>query len=112
MVKKENKILNRKGKIKTTKKTYKNVEISFYSSEAMNVYVAGEFNGVDTQSLLMRKDNDGVWRLKIKLLSGRYEYKLFAENVWIENLPSAEAIPNPFGTPNFIISVKGEIPIN
>lgn len=106
MVKKKNKILNTKGKTKTGKKTYKNVEISFYFPEAMNVYVAGEFNGWDTQSLPMKKDKDGVWRSKIKLLPGRHEYKLFADNVWIENLPGAEAILNPFGTQNFIISVK------
>ena len=106
MVKKENKILNTKGKSKTGKKTYKNVEISFYSPEAMNVYVAGEFNGWDTQTLPMKKDKDGVWRSKIKLFPGRHEYKLFSDNVWIENLPGAEAISNPFGTQNFIISVK------
>jgi 1,4-alpha-glucan branching enzyme len=106
MVKKENKILNTKGKTKTGKKTYKNVEISLYFPEAMSVYVAGEFNGWDTQSLPMKKDKDGVWRSKIKLLPGRHEYKLFADNGWIENLPGAETIPNPFGTQNFIISVK------
>jgi 1,4-alpha-glucan branching enzyme len=106
MVKKENKILNTKGKTKTGKKTYKNVEISFYFPEAMSVYVAGEFNGWDTQSLPMKKDKDGVWRSKIKLFPGRHEYKLFADNGWIENLPGAEAIPNPFGTQNFIISIK------
>jgi 1,4-alpha-glucan branching enzyme len=106
MVKKQNKILNSKGKTKTGEKTYKNVEISFYSPEAMKVYVAGEFNGWDTQLLPMNKDKEGVWRSKIKLLPGRHEYKLFADNVWIENLPGAEAILNPFGTQNFIISVK------
>jgi len=80
MVKKENKILNSKGKTKTGKGTHKNVEISFYSPEAMNVYVSGEFNGWDTQSLPMKKDKDGVWRSKIKLIHGCHEYKLFADN--------------------------------
>ena len=106
MVKKENKIVKSKGPTKIEKKTHKNVEVSFYSPEAMNVCVAGEFNGWDTRSLPMKKDEDGVWRLKIKLLPGRYEYKFFADNTWIENLPGAEAIPNPFGTQNFLISVK------
>jgi len=106
MVKKKIKIVNSKGKIKIPKKTYKNAEFAFYSSEAANVYVAGEFNGWNTESLPMKKDEDGVWRSKVKLLPGRYEYKLFADNAWIENLPGAESIPNPFGTQNFIILVK------
>jgi 1,4-alpha-glucan branching enzyme len=106
MVKKKIKIVNSKGKIKIPKKTYKNAEFAFYSSEATNVYVAGEFNGWNTESLPMKKDKDGVWRSKVQLLPGRYEYKLFADNAWIENLPGTEAIPNPFGTQNFIILVK------
>jgi 1,4-alpha-glucan branching enzyme len=106
MVRKENKRAKSKGEIKTAKKAYKNVEFAFYSPEAMNVYVAGEFNGWDHQSLPMKKDKDGIWRLKVKLLPGRYEYKFFADNAWIENLPNAEAIPNPFGTQNFVITVE------
>jgi len=106
MAKKQNKILNSKGKTKTGEKTYRNAEISFYSPEVMNVYIAGEFNGWDIQSLPMEKDRDGVWRSKVKLLPGRYEYKLFADNAWVENLPDVETVPNPFGTQNFIISVK------
>ncbi len=106
MVKKEKKILKRKSPTKIGKKTHEDVEVCFYSPDAINVCVAGEFNGWDTQSLPLKKDKDGVWRLKIKLLPGRYEYKLFADNTWIESLPDIDTIPNPFGTQNFVIFVK------
>lgn len=106
MTKKENKSVKSKGKAETPKKTYRNVEFSFYFPEAMNVYVASEFNSWDTRSLPMKKDKDGVWRAKVKLLPGHYEYKLFADNAWIEDLPGSEAIPNPFGTQNFVILVN------
>jgi hypothetical protein len=105
-VKKENKTPNSKGKAKTGKKTYKNVEISFYSPESMNVYVAGEFNSWDTRSLPMNRERNRVWRSKIKLLPGRYEYKFFADNTWVEDLPNSETVFNPFGTKNFVISVQ------
>jgi 1,4-alpha-glucan branching enzyme len=106
MVKKGNRLPNSKGQTKTGKKTYKNLEIRFYSPDSMNVYVTGEFNDWDTQSLPMNKGKDGVWRSKVKLLPGRYEYKLFADNAWVENLPDAHTVLNPFGTQNFIILVK------
>jgi 1,4-alpha-glucan branching enzyme len=106
MAKKENKSAKSKGEVERPKQTHRNVEFTFYSPESMNVYVAGEFNGWDTQSLPMKKDKDGVWRSKVKLLPGSYKYKLFADNAWVENLPDAEAVPNPFGTQNFVISVK------
>ena len=106
MMKKEKKNMNTQRKVEAPTKTYKTVEFAFHSPEAMSVCVTGEFNDWNTQSLPMKKDRDGVWRSKVKLLPGRYEYKLFADDAWIENLPDAEAIPNPFGTQNFVISVK------
>jgi len=105
MTKNEGNRINRKGKTKSTREIQENTEFSFCSPGAMNVYVAGEFNGWDTKSLPMKKDKDGIWRAKVKLLSRRYEYKLFADNVWVEDLPNSETVFNPFGTKNFIISV-------
>jgi 1,4-alpha-glucan branching enzyme len=106
MAKKEHKSVKTKGKVKAAKETHRNVEFTFYAPEAVEVHLAGEFNGWDTQSLPMKKGKDGVWRTQAKLPPGRYEYKLFADNTWIENLPQAEAIPNPFGTQNFVMMVE------
>jgi 1,4-alpha-glucan branching enzyme len=105
MAKKENKSKKRMGPTKTAEIDRK-VEFTFHSPEAINVYVAGEFNSWDTQSLPLKRDKDGIWRTKVKLPSGRYEYKLFADNAWVEDLPDSEAVFNPFGTKNFVISVK------
>jgi len=102
MVKKENSGTNKKGKTKSTK----GMEFSFFSPGAININPAGEFNGWDNQSLPMRKDKDEIWRAKVKLSPGRYEYKLFADNAWVEDLSKSEAVLNPFGTKNFVISVK------
>jgi 1,4-alpha-glucan branching enzyme len=106
MLRKEKKRTDSKGESKTGKKVYKNVEFAFYSPQAMNVHVAGEFNNWNHELLAMKKDKDGIWRLKVKLPPGRYEYKFFADNAWIENLPNAETIPNPLGTQNFVITVE------
>jgi 1,4-alpha-glucan branching enzyme len=94
MVKKEKKV---------TKKT---AEFAFRAPEARNVFLAGEFDGWDTQSLPMKKSKGGVWKIKIKLTPGRYEYKFFADNVWVESLPGVEQVSNPLGTRNFIVLVK------
>jgi hypothetical protein len=54
----------------------------------------------------MKKDKDEVWKTTVKLLPGRYEYKFFVDNVWAEDVPGLETIPNPLGTHNFVIWVK------
>jgi 1,4-alpha-glucan branching enzyme len=84
----------------------KMVEFTFRGPEAKEVFLAGEFNNWDTRSLPMKKDKKGVWKMKIKLPPGRYEYKFFADNVWVESLPGAELSSNPFGSQNFIHRVK------
>ena len=100
MIGKEKKMGKSKGKGEKT------VEFTFRAPEAREVFLAGEFNNWDTQSLPMKKEKDGVWKAKIKLPPGRYEYKFFADNAWVENLPDTELSSNPFGTQNLIIWVK------
>lgn len=52
------------------------VHLSFDLPEAREVYVAGDFNSWDTQSLPMNKTKEGVWKVNLKLPSGRYEYNM------------------------------------
>jgi 1,4-alpha-glucan branching enzyme len=106
MVKKEKKRLNTKAKTKLDKEIQKNIELTFRSRDAINVNIAGEFNNWDTQALPMSKDKEGIWKAKVKLAPGRYEYKLFADNAWVEDLPDSEAVLNSFGTSNFVILVS------
>ena len=84
----------------------KTVEFILNAPEAEAVYLAGEFNGWDTQSLPMKKGKDGIWKARTKLPPGRHEYKLMAGRGWVEDLPDAERAMNPFGTQNFVIHVE------
>jgi len=109
MVKQENKRIRSKGKSVTKKKERfieKMVAFTFLAPDTKEVFLAGEFNGWDNQSRPMKKSKGGVWRAKIKLAPGRYEYKFFADNVWVESLPGVEKSSNPFGSHNFIHWVK------
>ena len=84
----------------------KTVEIRLDAPEAESVYLAGEFNGWDPYSLPMKKGKDGIWKARTKLPPGRYEYKLITGQVWVEDLPDAETVMNPYGTQNFVIRVE------
>jgi 1,4-alpha-glucan branching enzyme len=81
-------------------------EFSFYAPEATEVYLAGEFNNWDTHALPMKKNRDGTWKKRIKLSSGCHEYKLMMDGFWVQDIPEANSVPNPFGTLNNIIVVK------
>ncbi len=106
MVEKETKKGIRKKNAPAKKKEnpdVKKVEFSFYAPEASEVFLAGEFNQWDTRSLLMTKDEEGIWRVTVELNPGTYEYKFFVDSFWFEGpLPDTEVITNPFGTKNFV----------
>jgi len=109
MVKQENKRIRSKGKSVTKKKEKfieKTAEFAYRALEAREVFLAGEFNGWDTQSLPMKKSKGGIWKAKLKLPPGRHEYKFFADDAWVESLPGVEQVSNPFGTENFIVWVR------
>ena len=101
-----------KGKRKKSMATKKEiskgnfVEIIFYGPEAKEVFLAGEFNQWDTRSLPMTKDENGVWKCKMTLTPGRYEYKIFVDGAWSEDIKGSEAVPNPFGTQNLVLAVR------
>ena len=82
------------------------VDFRFRIPEAKEVCLAGEFNGWDPQSCPMEREGEGTWRTSKKLSPGRYEFKLFADQSWVEDLPWGEAVVNPFGTWNFVLWVK------
>lgn len=81
-------------------------EFRLYAPDAKEAYLAGEFNSWDTRSYPMRKDKKGLWKKRIKLPFGRYEYKFFVDGDWVHDVPDTERTSNPFGTENFIINVQ------
>ena len=109
MVKQKNKRIKSKRKStgkKKEKSIEKTVEFTFHGPEARKVFLAGKFNSWDTQSLPMKRNKGGIWKVKVKLSPGRHEYKFFADDAWVESLPGVEQVSNPLGTRNFIVWVK------
>jgi len=105
MIGKEKKKVAKEAK-ELPKKTFKSVEFTFLAPGATEVLLAGTFNSWDTQTLLMKKNIEGVWKIAMNLAPGCYEYKFLADGAWVENIPGAETAPNPFGTRNFVSWVK------
>ena len=98
-------MLDKKKRAATKTRQRSQIQFVYSAPEAKQVYVAGEFNNWDLRSLPLKRDKDGTWKKKIGLSPGRYEYKLIADDVWVEELPGVEITPNPFGTQNFVLRV-------
>jgi 1,4-alpha-glucan branching enzyme len=104
----EGKTRNRENSVRkeTVKKNKKEVEFSLFAPEANEVYLTGEFNHWDIRSMPMKRGKDGNWKVQTSLPPGRYEYKFFADNRWVEDSSAAELAASSFGTQNIILRVE------
>ena len=90
----------------TIKKNGKKVEFRLSAPAAKGVFLAGEFNLWDIRSMPMKRGRDGNWSIHASLPSGRYEYKFFADDRWIEDFSAVELAANSFGTQNLVLRVE------
>ncbi|MEW6218446.1 MAG: isoamylase early set domain-containing protein [Thermodesulfobacteriota bacterium] len=83
-------------------------EFVLQAVDAQEVYVAGTFNGwaLDDHSR-MRKYKGGVWKKKIRLAPGRYEYQFVVDGVWWTDPANPNRIGNTFGTENSLVEMAG-----
>lgn len=95
-----------------TKKTIKQkikkqeVTISIKDSEANDVFLAGDFNNWDPETLPMEKDDYGVWKRTLKLEPNLYEYKFIIDGEWKTDPQNSKTCPNCFGTENNILAIS------
>ncbi|NWG01285.1 MAG: isoamylase early set domain-containing protein [Syntrophaceae bacterium] len=94
-----------KGNKSKESRVKKKVDFGLYAPEAREVFLAGDFNQWETQSLPMKRDKQGIWKLKTPLPPGRYEYKFYVDGNWFEGSTGTEQVFNPFGTQNFVLEI-------
>jgi 1,4-alpha-glucan branching enzyme len=99
----------RKMPRRSSKKTStKNKKVLFFISApgAESVSLAGNFNDWNPNSLPMKRDEKGNWKVTVDLASGRYEYRFLVDGVWYDERNPQERVDNPFGTQNSVRTVN------
>lgn len=71
------------------------------------VYIAGTFNDWRPGELRLREvAGQGVYRTKLRLPSGRHEYKFIVNEEWCADPACAEVTANDLGSLNSVIQVS------
>jgi len=95
--------MNKKAPPKAKPKTKaKKTQFNLHLPDVERVFLAGDFNNWDVVSLAMKEDGDGIWRAKIDLAPGRYEYRFWANGTWYDDPNAQERVENPFGSQNCV----------
>jgi 1,4-alpha-glucan branching enzyme len=82
------------------------VEFSLDAPEAKNVFVAGTFNNWVTDKDRLKKDAQGIWRVKLSIPAGKHEYKFMVDGQWKEDPANPNKVSDPYGGSNSVIEVS------
>jgi 1,4-alpha-glucan branching enzyme len=93
------------GEVSKEEPEKRKVTFKVRAPDAKKVQLVGEFNNWDPDSHPMEKDDEGFWKIGLRLTPGRYEYKLLVDGRWWEDIREANCIRNPFGTLNKVLVV-------
>lgn len=81
------------------------VEFRLEAPDAQSVFIAGDFNGWLVDKDKLDKGKDGIWRKKIRLSHGRYEYQFIVDGNWWTDPKNPNRTWNEFGTQNSVKEV-------
>jgi 1,4-alpha-glucan branching enzyme len=82
------------------------IALTLSAKEANSVAVGGTFNGWQSARHPLSKGFDGVWRTRLSLAPGRYEYRFVVDGKWIEDPLAKESVRNPYGGNNSVLVVE------
>jgi 1,4-alpha-glucan branching enzyme len=90
----------------TSKPTIGQISLELVKPEAKQVYVAGDFNGWTPEKTPLMRKPDGRWVGDLKVNPGRHEYLFVVDGQWVPDPNAKEAVQNPFGGLNSILTVS------
>lgn len=84
----------------------RSVRFEYFNPNAIEVFLAGEFNQWQPRATPLKKQNGGTWAANLLLKPGQYEYRVVVDARWQDDPMSSRFVANPFGGLNSVIEVK------
>jgi anti-sigma factor RsiW len=87
----------------------RNVDVVFTAPQAASVAIVGDFNGWNPQrTRLVRSSHEGLWRARLKLSPGVYQYSFVLDgSTWVSDPLAKKMLADGFGGNNSVIIVDG-----
>ena len=92
------------------KKNLRTVNFVLEEAPGRRVFLAGSFNGWKVERELADRNGDGVYRARLMLEPGEYQYKFVVDDEWRLDPANPNFVPNDFGSLNSILVVKEVAP--
>lgn len=80
-------------------------EFSLNAPDAKAVVVTGSFNDWNQEEHQAKRNKNGVWKVKVALPPGRYEYLFLVDGNWWTDPENPTTVWNSFGSANSVLEV-------
>ena len=95
------------GKLVAYKFIAKNVILfRTYRPEARIISLVGDFNGWNPEHDIMKRGNDGIWKLEKRLSSGVFRYKFIVDGKWVPDITNPDSASDNSGDLCSLIKVN------
>ena len=74
--------------------------------DAKEVYVAGDFNNWKVDDSSRMEPDNGAWKKRLGLKTGKYHYRFVIDGAWREDVDNPVKEINPYGEMNSLIEVS------
>ncbi len=72
---------------------------------AEEVLLLGDFTNWEENPILLKRQNDGIWKATVPLAPGSHEYRFIVDGQWRDDAKCATRKANPFGGENCVRTV-------
>ncbi len=80
-------------------------EFVLTAPDAQEVFLVGDFNDWNGEGYKMRRFKGGVFKKKVNLKAGQYEYRFVVDGDWWTDPANPNRQANAFGSENSVITV-------
>ena len=81
-------------------------EFKLHAPQAKEVFLAGDFNDWNPTEYRLRRYKDGIYKKKLQLKPGRYQYLFRVDGEWWTDPEHHERVSNPYGSENSVITIS------
>jgi len=88
-------------------KTFKRrITFKYHAPYAETVFVAGSFNGWNSEANPMKRNKEGTWSAVMDLFPGTYEYRFIVDDRWNDDPTCEIRNLNRYGGYNCVLHVS------
>ena len=86
-------------------KEIKKETFQYIDPKAEEVLLLGDFTNWQENPVLLKRQNDGIWKATVPLPPGAYEYRFVVDGKWRDDVKCPMRKANPFGGQNCVRTV-------